>query len=299
MGNWIYENRLSVEVMEYCISSCANYIFPAGEKKYLHKNSLLVWHGGAYQKEFDEDALSNRLTDEYFRKKGIEDGKIDDIRKKSLANFSDDRKAERALYKTLNIDNSLPTYGQSEGCSLVRSYGRFEGYYYALKDLNKMGIKNIVLLDKHWEPQANVFSSENIYRVQPIKGKECNIEANDPPKVLYGFVTFSSGDMLIKATTSAGIDKIFQAEEHSTMDRIFFDEKSQSLIFVNRLTAYYNSKNQLFVNEEKRLHSKCKTNPIDRLLFDEFKFQSYISRYIFNDRKVRDILVTKHQCDNN
>ncbi|HHL43095.1 MAG TPA: hypothetical protein ENJ42_05720 [Hellea balneolensis] len=36
----------NVLVDELCMSSCANYIFPIGRKKYVSSASLTVWHGG-------------------------------------------------------------------------------------------------------------------------------------------------------------------------------------------------------------------------------------------------------------
>ena len=49
LGEWILSKQLDVEIGDYCISSCANYVFTAGKNKILRKNSLLGWHGGLLQ----------------------------------------------------------------------------------------------------------------------------------------------------------------------------------------------------------------------------------------------------------
>lgn len=45
LGLWVFERRLSIEVVEYCLSSCANYIFPAGRLKTIRPGAIVAWHG--------------------------------------------------------------------------------------------------------------------------------------------------------------------------------------------------------------------------------------------------------------
>ena len=59
LGEWIVENNLDVSVPEYCVSSCANYVFLAGKTKMLGKHAYLIWHGGAHQPGLAESLKSN------------------------------------------------------------------------------------------------------------------------------------------------------------------------------------------------------------------------------------------------
>lgn len=45
LGRWIFEHEVDVEVAEYCLSSCANYIFPAGNRKIIRAGAVVAWHG--------------------------------------------------------------------------------------------------------------------------------------------------------------------------------------------------------------------------------------------------------------
>lgn len=45
LGQWVFENGIDVEVPEYCLSSCANYVFPAGKHKIIHTGAIVAWHG--------------------------------------------------------------------------------------------------------------------------------------------------------------------------------------------------------------------------------------------------------------
>lgn len=51
-GDFINTHSMSVEVIDYCISSCANYVFLAGATKILNTNSLVIFHGGPKQANF-------------------------------------------------------------------------------------------------------------------------------------------------------------------------------------------------------------------------------------------------------
>ncbi|NNG12451.1 MAG: hypothetical protein HKM88_04295 [Halobacteria archaeon] len=45
LGTWVFEHRLDVEVPEYCLSSCANYVFPAAKRKTIAPGAVVAWHG--------------------------------------------------------------------------------------------------------------------------------------------------------------------------------------------------------------------------------------------------------------
>lgn len=45
LGEWVHARTLDVEVPDYCLSSCANYVFPAGRNKLIHPGAVVAWHG--------------------------------------------------------------------------------------------------------------------------------------------------------------------------------------------------------------------------------------------------------------
>ena len=45
LGSWVFDQGLNVEVPEYCLSSCANYIFPAAHHKVIGSGAIVAWHG--------------------------------------------------------------------------------------------------------------------------------------------------------------------------------------------------------------------------------------------------------------
>jgi hypothetical protein len=45
LGLWAHAHKLDIEVREYCLSSCANYVFTAGRRKTIHPGAVVAWHG--------------------------------------------------------------------------------------------------------------------------------------------------------------------------------------------------------------------------------------------------------------
>lgn len=133
-GEWVYANQLDVEVERVCASSCANYVLPAGRIKYLNKDSALLWHGSAWQKDWE-------IEDEY------------------RAEFSDYltrvREKESRLLAKLGVDNVITVYGQLNFgfWDFIRSVikGGYMGYDYSLEDMQRFGISDFVLIDDEWE----------------------------------------------------------------------------------------------------------------------------------------------------
>jgi hypothetical protein len=48
-GEWVDARALEVVVVDYCVSSCANYVFMAGKKKLVLPGGVVAWHGDAHQ----------------------------------------------------------------------------------------------------------------------------------------------------------------------------------------------------------------------------------------------------------
>ena len=45
LGYWVHQHQVDVEVPEYCLSSCANYVFTSGKHKYIREGAVVAWHG--------------------------------------------------------------------------------------------------------------------------------------------------------------------------------------------------------------------------------------------------------------
>lgn len=137
LGNWVKDNNLDVEVMDVCASSCANYVFPAAKTKYLRKDSILLWHGSAWQEDWGVDDEAKEAYQDYLNPM---------------------RDRETQFFAYLNVDNALCVYGLNEiGYldlvlhAIKNGLGPVAGYDYSLEDMERFGLSNIVLIDGEWD----------------------------------------------------------------------------------------------------------------------------------------------------
>ncbi|MEH6435261.1 hypothetical protein [Massilia sp. DD77] len=56
LGTWVHKHGLTVKVLEFCFSSCANYVFTAAPKKIVSNFAVIGFHGGLSSKSFKLDA---------------------------------------------------------------------------------------------------------------------------------------------------------------------------------------------------------------------------------------------------
>lgn len=168
MANIIYNQHMDIQVKGFCASSCANYIFPAGNNKFLEKHAVLLWHGGALS---DLASIGEKTINQSALEHKWDQKKIEETKKIFLKSELEFKASEKELYQKLKIDPYLPVYGHAKSC--LDKYTTFEVdfFYYALEDMEKMGLKNIQIVNNEkWEPE---FPIKNIFQARPIKGKEC------------------------------------------------------------------------------------------------------------------------------
>lgn len=150
LGEWLVEKQLHVKVEDYCMSSCANYIFPAGVKKYIGNKALIAFHGGAHSESFvsnEESTLASFPEDKRESVKKAMDEALRIHREKT-------GKRETEFYKKIGVSKSINTLGQSDEYSNHSAY--YNGWYYSLEYLKKFGVNNLLVINGPWNPQSNV-----------------------------------------------------------------------------------------------------------------------------------------------
>jgi hypothetical protein len=190
MGNFIHQNRMTVEVANLCISSCANYIFLAAETKVLNKNSLVVFHGGPKQANFlslmqqadasnaapgttfgqadyegvvtIESASAQRQSRASNYGNQCEIGEIVNINGYCEAITAEQRlqyliALEEQLYSDINanMDMNIPYRGQIDDFEKVYREYKYYGFFYSIESLRRLNVENVYTKDGEWSPQNN------------------------------------------------------------------------------------------------------------------------------------------------
>ena len=181
LGILIHKHNWDVEVVDFCASACANFIFPAGKTKYVHQNALLLFHGGPYQenmmelvKGIDQGSTMNAapvgsVTLGQVDKEGTvtvsSDRSNADQEVRDFFSVADGltgvemlnlhRRASDQFYQELGVNPLLPTYGQIGDYEATYKSYKYHGFIYRLDSLRRLGIGNIELKDGEWHPERN------------------------------------------------------------------------------------------------------------------------------------------------
>ncbi|WP_057658289.1 ATP-dependent Clp protease proteolytic subunit [Pseudoxanthomonas dokdonensis] len=121
LGELVRQHGLDVEVMgSGCASSCANYVFAAADRKSIKPGALVIWHGSAIQKGFDDlDSAPGTSV--------VEDGPAQPnifqrwyarhVVQKMLRQYVKRIRHRQAdFYRELGIDARVTVIGQDLGC---------------------------------------------------------------------------------------------------------------------------------------------------------------------------------------
>ncbi|MCT7944259.1 hypothetical protein [Shewanella septentrionalis] len=146
-SKWIINKNLDVEVDKYCISSCANYLFLAGNHKYLSKKSFLGWHGGNIR--LKNEKLTPADMNAIF-------GFSNDCNENILSNISLITQIDKVIdeclfFKKVDVSMLITIYGQVKPAVFYSD--RVQLWSYTVEALEYFGVKNIVLLDGNWTPE--------------------------------------------------------------------------------------------------------------------------------------------------
>jgi hypothetical protein len=189
-GDFINKRNMSVEVIDYCISSCANYVFLAGSTKILNPNSLVIFHGGPKQANFRslmEQAYSESVEPgKVFGREGYEAiiSTTEARRRISMRNSNEQSQCgkeevltisgkcehfgpeqrlhyiiylENELYARINprMDKNIPYYGQQGRYESTYKAYEYFGFYYSLDSLANLNVTNVDVKGDNWQPQTN------------------------------------------------------------------------------------------------------------------------------------------------
>ncbi|MEW7851106.1 hypothetical protein AB2N08_20655 [Massilia aurea] len=141
LGAWVHAHKLNVKVMEFCFSSCANYVFPAAVKKTVSNFAMVGYHGGPggpLKIELD-DALSAAERQAF----------MDDIEKLRARNG----RHEAEYFKKIGVRTDLSTLGQGDQYKpYYDQHPEAQGWTYSLDDFARLGVRDINVINPPWKP---------------------------------------------------------------------------------------------------------------------------------------------------
>lgn len=147
LGTWVHTHHLDVKVLEFCLSSCANYVFPAGAHKTVSNFAVIGFHGGLSSVQFSMGEATKTMLANMTLEKRTQ-------MLEGLKTFLAQRNSEEAAYFTnIGVQQKLTTLGQQERYqALIKRVPGTVGWTYSKKDFNRLGVTSIDVINPPWKP---------------------------------------------------------------------------------------------------------------------------------------------------
>lgn len=163
LGRFIFNNKLNIRVEEYCMSSCANYVFTSANIKEIGELGLIGFHGGALNLSLSEKEIEAQLEHVPKAQKNFVRKQIIEQTETALTNHV---RQQTEFFAFINVDPRITNYGQQE------KYSKYEGvnwgWYYSVSEYIKFNIKNVKLIAPLWyfkSPNADV----SLFEISDVK----------------------------------------------------------------------------------------------------------------------------------
>lgn len=150
LGEWVHAHKLHVKVTEFCLSSCANYVFTAGLRKIVSSNAMIGFHGGLSSTEFSiggsGKAVYEAMTE---TEKAAFKAELNRAQQPQL-----DR--ETAFFKKIGVRQELTSHGQQERFKeTVR-----DGWTFTQEGFRSFGVDRIEVINPPWTPRLRTFHAK-------------------------------------------------------------------------------------------------------------------------------------------
>ncbi|RTE86885.1 MULTISPECIES: hypothetical protein [Gammaproteobacteria] len=142
-GYHLYRNQFTIEVMDYCLNSCANYYFTAAHKRVLNNDAVVAWSGGAQ----NESWVQNWSFYIFPGFRNVVQHYLDAFLRR-----------ETRFFNRINVDQDITEFGFDESVGCMNE-GDFDGFYYSVADLLILGVSKTSRKNVSWDNTFNHYPS--------------------------------------------------------------------------------------------------------------------------------------------
>ncbi|MGY0310711.1 hypothetical protein ACV4QK_02310 [Alteromonas macleodii] len=143
LGDIVHDYDLKLEVNEYCLSSCANYVFSAANHHRISNHAVIGFHGGTTGMEKEITSFIDALPEE---ERELTKQNLEKYMKSAVIR-------ERNFFEKIGVDQRITTLGQSSEYKEFAEKEDFIGWYYSLEGLATLGVFNIDVVNPPWSYQ--------------------------------------------------------------------------------------------------------------------------------------------------
>lgn len=152
LGEWVFAKHLDIEVPDYCLSSCANYVFPAGRHKLIQAGAIVAWHGNyrhLQQTGLWRDDVASRMQ---------RHGEDQQTATRNVhAQVENLVKLERAFFARIGVDETLCWIGK------LPPYNVSNYYFLSSYDMARFGVDQVEVPPDYVATDVSSFADSIVY----------------------------------------------------------------------------------------------------------------------------------------
>jgi hypothetical protein len=169
IGSWVFDNQIDVVVDGVCMSSCANYVFPAGRFKTITEGSIVGWHGNALTESAMSDPEIRRSVSEAFSRLPERDKQklnleemIQNAMEQSRKYQASSIKRQAAFFPKIGVDEYVCRIGLEE-------YGAENFYILSVADMARFGIQQVRAPENYEQTDLTPYCEKKGKKIESIQ----------------------------------------------------------------------------------------------------------------------------------
>jgi len=137
-GDLVANRKVDVTVERLCLSSCANYIFPAARTKLIQPGAVVAWHGSARQRDLmvELNQIIDERVDSLRLAAGEKERKRQQMRRATADYLRGAQLRQDAFFSRIGVDEYVTRIGNEE-------YHVGGLYYLSVEDMARFGITDV------------------------------------------------------------------------------------------------------------------------------------------------------------
>lgn len=157
LGDWIFAKQINITIEDYCLSTCANYIFTAGYEKKILPRAIVAWHGNSFQKTGLSEADIREKTKLFLqslppeKRQGLDVGSMV---KKALQEMRNNQTRERAFFDKIGVNGQVCLLGQNEDSKVA------DFHILSVSDMKRFGINRVHVTSKYEDTNLARFNKK-------------------------------------------------------------------------------------------------------------------------------------------
>lgn len=143
LGSWVHSHKLDVKVMEFCLSSCANYVFTAGARRIVSNFAMVGFHGGLGSMRFE---VGGEDKDKYAAMTQAQKDAYQAMLRKNVQPLLD---RESTFFKAISVRQDITTWGQQPRFDNVVA----DSWTFTQAGFGRFGVDGIEVINPPWTPK--------------------------------------------------------------------------------------------------------------------------------------------------